>query len=82
MRANDEILIPSKNEGINFIAYEQPVKLVEENGKFIGVQLERNLPSSNDPNNLKYKPTGEKSLMKFDYLITAFGSEIGNSELN
>lgn len=58
------------------------MKLIEENEKYIGVELEHNFPTSNDPNNLKYKPTGEKSVMKFDYLITAFGSEISNNELN
>ncbi|CAD8146444.1 unnamed protein product [Paramecium octaurelia] len=72
IRANDEILIPSKNEGINFIPYEQPLKLIEVDGQYKQIELEQNLPVNNDAFNLKYQLTGDKVTMSFDYLITAF----------
>lgn len=48
IRANDEILIPSKNEGINFIPYSSPAKLIVENEKCVGLEMEHNMPTQND----------------------------------
>lgn len=81
-RANDEIFDPAKQEGINFIPYSDPKQLFKnEKGEYYALEFENNLPTQNDPQNLKYKGTGHKTIVSFDHLITAFGSELQLDQL-
>lgn len=80
-RANDEIFEPARYEGINFIPYSVPKKLVKnDKGEVTGVEFEHNLPQNNDANNLKYTTTGDKMVLPCDHVITAFGSQMPANE--
>jgi len=80
-RANDEIFEPGRYEGINFIPYSTPNKLVKnEKGDVVGVEFEHSIPENNDPDRLKYKLTGDKMVLPCDHVITAFGSQLPNED--
>lgn len=57
LRANDEIFEPARQEGINFIPYLAPLEYKFNGDTICGVVFDKNLPSSNDPENLKYQKT-------------------------
>lgn len=76
-RANDEIFDPARFEGINFIPYSNPSRLLKnDKGDVYAIEFEHNLPENNDPDRLKYKSTGDKMVVPCDHIITAFGSQM------
>jgi len=80
-RANDEIFDPARYEGINFIPYSAPRRLVKnEKGDVTGVEFEHNLPITNHPDRLKYATTGDFMTVPCDHVITAFGSQMPTNE--
>ena len=77
MRANDEIFDPAKDEGVNFIPYSAPLSYIKDStGKIIEVEFDKNMPTNNDPDHLKYSLSNQKYKVKVDYVIQSFGCQL------
>ena len=72
LRANDEIFMPSLQEGINFIPYSLPKKVKVANNLVTSIEFNTYLPDKDG----KYKSSNEEKVtLNCDFLITAFGSQ-------
>jgi dihydropyrimidine dehydrogenase (NADP+) len=81
LRANDEIFEPGRYEGINFIPYSTPKNFeLNKDGSVKAINFKKNLPSSNDPENLKYKESEQDFTLDCDGVITAFGCKVPENE--
>jgi dihydropyrimidine dehydrogenase (NADP+) len=80
LRANDEIFEPSLHEGINFIPYSLPNRIIKDDktGLAKGVEF---FQYTKDENGKYEVLKDEKMVIKCDYLITAFGSESSQPEV-
>ena len=74
LRANDEIFDPSMFEGINFIPYSLPNKVIMDEKTNLASAVEF-YQYSKDKNGQYEVQKDEILTVKCDYLITAFGSE-------
>ncbi len=73
LRAGDDFFLTSFFEGINFVPYSVPKRVItNKDGKVTAVEFNKNLPSSNDPADPKYVK-GEEFTLPCDFLVTAFG---------
>lgn len=79
LRAGDQLFFQSFGEGCNFIPYSLPKRVVmdEQSGKIKAIEFFKHLPQSNDPRKPSYQKTAEFTTLPCDYLITAFGCQIG-----
>ena len=79
LRTNDEEFEPAFFDGCNFIPYSVPKKVnYHADGVTVkSVVFNHHLPSSNDFKTPNYKTTNDTMVLPCDYLVTAFGSEIG-----
>lgn len=82
IRANDEIFEPGRYEGINFVPYSAPLEynIDQKTGKIKSVTFDKNLPSNNDPDNLRYSKTNQKYDLPVDHVIQSFGCTLPESE--
>ena len=77
LRANDEIFNPSLYEGINFIPYSLPKKMVYKDGNAVGIEFEQYMPKNSDEHTyeFEYELKHKSIVIEADYFITAFGAE-------
>jgi len=81
LEANPEAFNEIMREGVNFIPYLAPKKIVEKDGKKC-VEFAPRVPENNDLKSLKYKEKAdEKVTHEFDILVTAFGSTLDGNWL-
>jgi dihydropyrimidine dehydrogenase (NADP+) len=78
MRCNDEIFVPARNEGINFIPYSAPLeyKLDPSGTKVISVKFDTHLPQNNDYENMNYAKTNQFYELPVDAVVQAFGCQL------
>ena len=57
--------------------YSSPVKIdYHADGSIKSVNFQKNMPTTNDFNDLKYKAGDDRVVIQCDHLITAFGSQL------
>lgn len=80
LRANDEIFDPALHEGINFIPYSLPNKIMKDEKTGLATAVE--IYQYTKDNLGRYEVVKDEKLkINCDYIITAFGSETSQPEV-